>query len=175
MMIQPIAGADIAAPDVNSRTAARRSLFVTATLHADREEMAVRIRNLSEFGVLLEGPVLPPVGTAVVLRRGALRADGIVAWREPSRCGLSVTAPLRLEEWLGRTGGASPRPAPIPPLLDGPAIETSLPTEAASLLRLLDDLSTVLHADISPRQNARPLALVAEIKRRLFAQATPAR
>ena len=176
MMIQPIDSADIAVAGPNGRTAPRRSLFVAATLHADQEEMAVRIRNLSDFGVLLEGSVLPPVGVAVVLRRGALRADAIVAWREPSRCGLTVTAPLDLDEWLGRAGGSSPkRPAPIPQLVNVAAIEAPLPADADSLLKLLDDLGTVLRADISPYQNARPLALVAEIKRRLSVTARPAR
>ena len=168
MMIQPIDSADIAALGPNGRIARRRSLFVAATLHSDDEEMAVRIRNLSEFGVLLEGLALPPVGAAVVLRRGALRADGVVAWREPSRCGLTVTAPLSLDEWLGRAGSSSlQRPAPISQFVTSPAIEASLHADAEALLRLLDELGTVLRADISPIQNARPLALVAEIKRRL--------
>ena len=99
MVVQPIdPGEDV----VNARNDPRRALFVAATLHDDRGEIAIRIRNLSSTGMLIEGPDIPAVGTVVRVQRGAMAVGGTVAWSDSERAGLTLDKPVALEDWLGR-------------------------------------------------------------------------
>ena len=75
-------------------------MFLVATLTAEETSAAVRVRNLSPTGALVEAPALPCVGSAVVLRRGALEAVGRVAWAGAGRAGLSFTTPVTVSAWL---------------------------------------------------------------------------
>jgi len=65
-----------------------------------RASTAVRVRNLSALGALVEGADLPPAGTALVLRRGALEAVGSVAWAESGKAGLAFGEPVAVAKWL---------------------------------------------------------------------------
>jgi len=78
----------------------RTHLFLVATLTAGAMSAPVRVRNLSPTGALVETPALPAVGSAVVLRRGALEASGNVAWTGAGRAGLSFTTPVMVSAWL---------------------------------------------------------------------------
>jgi len=78
----------------------RTHLFLVATLATADASMAVRVRNLSATGALVEAPGLPPAGSQVVLRRGALEARGKVAWAGAGRAGLSLAAPVAVSAWL---------------------------------------------------------------------------
>jgi hypothetical protein len=78
----------------------RTHMFVVATLTAGGTSAAVRVRNLSPSGALVEAAQLPAAGASVVLRRGALEAIGNVAWCGGGRAGLSFTAPVTVASWL---------------------------------------------------------------------------
>lgn len=82
------------------RRAERTHLFLVATLSFGRASTAVRVRNLSASGALIEGANLPAAGTAIVLRRGALEAVGSVAWAEPGKAGLAFGEPVAVANWL---------------------------------------------------------------------------
>jgi hypothetical protein len=87
-------------PQPFDRRDERTHLFLVATLTAGAASAAVRVRNLSPTGALVEAPALPAVGSAIVLRRGVLEAIGSVAWAAAGRAGLSFTAPVTVSAWL---------------------------------------------------------------------------
>ena len=82
----------------------RSNVFLTAVLCAERGACAVRIRNLSMHGALLEGNDLPPEGTLVEIKRGSLRAAGDIAWSRDQHCGVRVAATIDVGNWLERAG-----------------------------------------------------------------------
>ena len=75
-------------------------MFLVATLALGSASTAVRVRNLSTTGALVEARELPHAGSLVVLRRGPLEARGSVAWTDAGRAGLSFDAPIIVSEWL---------------------------------------------------------------------------
>ncbi len=88
------------------RAGHRTNLMLAATIAADGRFAAVRIRNLSEMGALLEGSGLPEKGTVVLVKRGDLAISATVAWSAGDRCGVRFDRPTAINEW---TGG---KPAP---------------------------------------------------------------
>ena len=62
--------------------------------------IAVKLRNLSKDGALVEGASLPPVGTKVLFRKGELALPGQVAWETGTRAGISFDQPLDPESVL---------------------------------------------------------------------------
>lgn len=89
------------------RTTPRTNLFLMATLAVDGAASAVRVRNLSASGALIESEQLPPGGTIIVLRRGTLAAEGEVMWRADRRAGLRFARPVDLSKWMPH-GGQGP-------------------------------------------------------------------
>jgi hypothetical protein len=91
----------------DKRHTERAKLFLAATLHAGGGARNVTVRNLSLGGALIEVGEPPPVGTAVELRRGTLKASGTIVWVASRECGLHFDMPLALGDWLpgaSRTG-----------------------------------------------------------------------
>jgi hypothetical protein len=87
----------------------RTNLLLSATIEADGVAGPVRIRNLSESGAMLEGAVLPPVGTRLILRRLHLEIGATVIWQDKSRCGVRfdgtiVVAGWREGNWIAPAG-----------------------------------------------------------------------
>ena len=82
------------------RRAERVHLFLVATLYFGRASNPVRVRNLSATGALVEGAVLPPPGSTVILRRGALEAAGTAVWLDGGKAGLAFSSLLEVSEWL---------------------------------------------------------------------------
>lgn len=96
-------------PVQNLRLESRSNVFVMAVLYADtRIGTPVRVRNISSTGALIEGAVLPPVGTSVQLTRASLKASGSVIWLEQGKAGLVFETPVVVADWLpqGRRGVA---------------------------------------------------------------------
>lgn len=75
-------------------------MLVAATLRVGSQAIAVRIRNMSVTGALIEGPVLPLPGTKVELVRAALQATGRIAWVDGNRCGVALDARVSVGNWL---------------------------------------------------------------------------
>lgn len=80
--------------------AERTHLFLVATLSFGRASTAVRVRNLSSTGALVEGGALPPVSSAIILRRGPLEAIGTIVWSESGKAGLSFSGTVDVSAWL---------------------------------------------------------------------------
>lgn len=79
------------------RTQGRDSLFLVAPFRVVGEDAShdVRVRNLSEGGLMVELDQPLDVGTAVTLRiRGIGRVDGKVAWWAEGRAGVALDRPI---------------------------------------------------------------------------------
>lgn len=95
----------------SDRTAAaradpRKNLFLTATLAVGGISRAVRVRNLSASGALVEAAKLPATGGAAILQRGSLQVECVLVWQADGRGGLRFASPIDLKEWIpGAAGG----------------------------------------------------------------------
>lgn len=82
------------------RGLARTNLYLAASLHWGGNATAVRVRNLSQHGALVEAGVLPPPGTPVELTRGRLGATGVTAWTHAGRAGLRLLDAISTRDWM---------------------------------------------------------------------------
>lgn len=107
----PAASTDTDVPeDFGPRTttrAGRTNLLLAATIVAGDISGAVRIRNLSETGAMLEGASLPKVGRPLTLRRQELEMGAVVVWAIGSRCGIRFDGKISVEGWKSGTWVAS--------------------------------------------------------------------
>lgn len=85
----------------------RNNLFVVAALRwldaaagAPAAPVPVRIRNLSPTGALVEGALLPQVGTSVRLSRGQHSVAGELKWRGETQAGLQFSTHVEVADWL---------------------------------------------------------------------------
>jgi hypothetical protein len=135
-------------------------MFVLATIAGIDVAGAVRIRNLSPGGALIEGNVLPAVGEPIELRRGSLVARGEIAWHQDGRAGLRFTRHVRVADWMPganrrqqRVDGTADRAKPGAlasfDLADTTATRFAriAPTELMRLASALDDLADKLAAE----------------------------
>lgn len=86
------------AHDPESRAGHRSNVFLAATLVIAGGSLAVRVRNISARGALLDGPQLPPVGAAVDLTRGSLVAHGTIVWQTGDHCGVEFDSDIHVED-----------------------------------------------------------------------------
>jgi hypothetical protein len=75
-----------------------------AVLSTGAATCAVRVRNLSPNGALLEGGNLPAEMRTVLLKRGSLAVAGQIAWSRGGQCGIRFSAPIEVAEWVDRAG-----------------------------------------------------------------------
>jgi hypothetical protein len=90
----------------DNRTEGRSNVFLAARLDAGKTSVAVRIRNISSHGALLDGADIPAAGATIRLSRGSLVAVGEVAWREKQHAGVTFQHPVDVERWVQRAGHA---------------------------------------------------------------------
>lgn len=91
------------------RGKARDSLFLGATLRFDGDDRArdIRVRNLSEDGVMAELDRVVPAGTRVSLDiRGIGDVSGRVAWCAEGRLGIRFDSPVDPRRARKPVGGA---------------------------------------------------------------------
>ena len=141
-----------------SRTGRRSNVFLTATLVTASGSVAVRVRNISPRGALLDGPKLPPEGAIVDLARGSLVAHGDIAWHDAGHCGVRFDADIDVEAWTRRVGHSGQdrvddmvalvqRPAATAAATPSPAApEDSLAAISADLAEACDRLAA--HPDL---------------------------
>lgn len=89
----------IASTDIpgGKRQRARDTLLLTAHLRVDNEKTLrdVRVRNLSEGGLMIELDKAVDVGTPVTLDlRGIGEVTGKVAWYTTGRAGVALDSPI---------------------------------------------------------------------------------
>ncbi|WP_294123070.1 hypothetical protein [Sphingomonas sp.] len=98
--------ASVIATVEDARIAPRTHLFVSATLGWDGEAVSVNVRNMSQTGALIESPVIPDVGTAVLLRRGSLEIGGRIAWKADRKGGVAFCSYVHVADWMPRKPAA---------------------------------------------------------------------
>ena len=141
-----------------ARIELRTNVFVLAAISADRVSGAVRIRNLSPSGALIEGAALPLPGEPLVLRRGENSIGGKVVWCHDGKAGLRFDGQATVGDWLPaaqssqqrvdeafqglKSGAAEPPAASAAP----PARPFS-PSDLRQLARAIDALADALADD----------------------------
>jgi hypothetical protein len=80
--------------------APRKNLFLSATIEAGALKTAVRIRNMSATGAMIDGAALPSVGADLTLRRLAVEIGATVVWRAQGRCGIQFDGAVSIEAWI---------------------------------------------------------------------------
>ena len=88
------------------RESARSNVFLAASLYWERGQSAVRVRNFSEGGALLDGKDLPGKGFGAELRRGSLAAKCEIAWANGNLRGVRFERVLSVSLWVGKQGNA---------------------------------------------------------------------
>ena len=115
-----------------SRAGRRSNVFLTATLVMAGGSVAVRVRNISARGALIDGSKLPPEGAPVDLRRGSLIAHGEIAWQTDDHCGVRFAADIDVESWTRRVGHSGQhRVDDMVALARRPAVDAVSPVPAA--------------------------------------------
>lgn len=74
-------------------------MLLSGAIEAGDLKGAVRIKNLSETGALLEGAALPRVGEHLTLRRLDLEIGGVVVWQANARCGVRFEGSISVAGW----------------------------------------------------------------------------
>lgn len=141
-------------PADRQERAPRTNLLLVASIDSDTIKGAVRIRNLSSGGALLEGGAFPRVGERLTLHRADLKVGATIAWRDGPRCGIRFDHDISVTEWSATGRSASTGQARVdgiqaairrgipPPLSSEPATNEQRP--AANLdHRLAEELAYV--------------------------------
>ncbi|MFC7536915.1 PilZ domain-containing protein [Sphingomonas sp. GCM10030256] len=97
---------------VQNRRERRSNVLMAAALEYSGRSLAVKMRNLSSDGALVEGDNLPIEGAEIVFRRQELAVPGRVVWVRAGRAGLSFAEPLTPEAVLRHVPTPKPRVLP---------------------------------------------------------------
>ena len=73
----------------HNRKARRSHVLMAASLETDGGVVAVKMRNLSTEGVLIEADRLPTVGSVILFRKKELALAGRIAWVTGRRAGIA--------------------------------------------------------------------------------------
>ena len=83
------------------RRSPRFSVLLVARLVTTWGERIVKLRNISATGAMIEGDRIPPAGTDILLRRGALELFATIMWTRDKQAGLEFEEPLtEAELWM---------------------------------------------------------------------------
>ena len=92
----------------HNRRSRRSPVFLTATIEVAGVAQSVKLRNLSEEGVLVEGDCLPEEGATTWFERKDLRVKSRIAWVQGRYAGVAFDQRLKTEDVLRHV----PRPRP---------------------------------------------------------------
>lgn len=92
-----------------ARREPRTNLFAMGTIYADGASTAVRVRNLSPTGAMVEGAVLPRPGGRVRLCRGSLEVSAQIVWCRDGAAGLRFDSAVTVADWLPRGRAIAPQ------------------------------------------------------------------
>ena len=98
--------------NAQNRRSRRSHVLLAARLEQGGSSQAVKLRNLSEEGALVEGSDLPAEGAAVLFRRNELKVEGRVVWVNGSYAGIAFAEKLHQEDVLRHVPPPRPRVQP---------------------------------------------------------------
>lgn len=84
-------------------------MFVMAAIYASAGSTPVKLRNVSPRGALIEGAVVPPLGSRVRLCRGSLSVTAAIVWSKEGRAGLRFESTVCVDDWLPRNRAMTPQ------------------------------------------------------------------
>lgn len=112
----------------------RSSLFLAAVMRVGADQVAVKVRNMSLHGAMVDSPLSPPARADVQLIRGSLVANAKIIWSSKGRCGLRFTSEVSIDNWLASPSKAEQqRVDEIITLVKAGAIPLALSGPAAKL------------------------------------------
>ena len=160
-----------------NRLEGRSNVFLTATLDSGGRCAAVRIRNISTRGALIDGLQLPGVGTRVRLKRGSLSAAGELAWAGAGQCGVNFDKTIDVARWVQRMGHGGPqrvegliaalRSGAVPETIQKSATAPSLPMISAALDQICERLAKSPFATVELGEELLKLDVLAQSLRQL--------
>ena len=166
----------------DGRADPRMNLFLSATVEVDGRSLAVRIRNLSVRGAMIESPGLPREGSAIVIERTGLKIGGTLRWASGPRAGVQFDRTIDLAAWSPSLGlsvrnqsdvdsaiaavrsGAAPCSLPNPRRaepVDNAALRTRVGEELNCVARMLEEAGDALAGD--PNVIARHMERLQEV------------
>ena len=83
-----------------NRKSRRSNVLMAASLELSGTSVAVKLRNLSADGALVQGDKLPVEGASILFRKGDLSMPGVVAWVHGRQAGVSFAQKLNPEQLL---------------------------------------------------------------------------
>jgi hypothetical protein len=164
--------------ETDSRSEGRSNVFLTAALNLGSSTVAVRIRNLSVHGALVEASSLPPVGSHVTLIRGQLQVAGELAWQGAGQGGINFSKSIDVGRWVKHVGhGGQHRVDGVLAALRGSgALPSELPTAqsletvvsiSGALDQVCEDLAGTSNLSIELAESLLRLDSIAQALRRL--------
>lgn len=129
------------ARDAESRKAERINTLLAADARVGDKCWQVRIRNMSQFGAMVETPVKVDIKTSILVKRGALHAAGEVVWRRDGVFGVRFFEPADVREWLGVSTHEAVASIGHPPELKTQAADA--PSDAALTFRIAEEIAYV--------------------------------
>ena len=94
------------------RKSHRSNVLLAASLEADGAVTAVKLRNLSADGALVEADSLPPEGSRVLFRRNDLCVGGRIAWIAGKHAGVAFANRLEPQDVLRNIPAPKARSTP---------------------------------------------------------------
>ena len=167
-------------PNKENRIEGRSNVFLSGTLDASGVSFAVRIRNLSPNGALVEAAKLPRAGTTVRLLRGSLSATGEFAWHGGGHGGIKFQRSIEVARWVQRVGHAGQqridmavaaiqRSEPVPRELERVSETDSLASISTALDQLCERLAATSNMSVELAEDLLRLDAIAQDLRLLAA------
>jgi len=94
---------------IKNRRSRRSPVLLAAAVEVAGAQVAVKLRNLSEEGALIEGETLPPEGTRTVFGRNELSVPGRVVWVQGRYAGIAFDEQLNPDEVLRHVPAPKPK------------------------------------------------------------------
>ena len=83
-----------------NRRSRRSPVLLAATVEIEGSPVAVKLRNLSEQGALIEGDRMPNEGAETYFQRNEMRLKSRIVWVHGKYAGVAFDTPLKREEVL---------------------------------------------------------------------------
>lgn len=170
----------------HDRREQRTNLFVMGAIYSREGSAPVRIRNLSATGALIEGSVIPPEMSDVMLTRGPLSVAAKVVWSRGNRAGLKFETHTSVAGWLpnARSNGPQQRvdeaihqfrmspadPTPCPQPADRRTTHADLKRANEMLLALAADLADDGDAIVRHASSLQALDHISQLLGKLMAE-----
>jgi hypothetical protein len=94
---------------IKNRRSRRSPVLLAASIDVAGQQVAVKLRNLSEEGALIEADRLPAEGATTLFERKELRRSGRVVWVHGRYAGIAFDEPLNPEQVLRHIPAPKPK------------------------------------------------------------------